>query len=502
MRPVDQLLRDPFELLVPLAFLGGAIIGGLIVRAILLRVLRAWTAGADRNLDRIIADSVRGPIVIWALILGLHLATQNSEIPRIYLKYVPRTLAVLWILSLTIAMTRLAGGAVHFYGGRVTGAQSVTSLTRKLAQLAVVALGIASLLRVFDVSLTPILTTLGVGGLAVALALQDTLSNLFAGFYVSISGLVHIGDYIKLNSGEEGYITDINWRCTMMRGTSNNLVIIPNSKLGQAIYTNYSMPDRRMGMSVSFGVDYESDVARVERILLEEATAAAAQIDGLLAEPAPSVLFNPGPSDSALVFQVNCNVADFAAQGRVQSELRKRLFNRLKAEAINMPFPTRTVLLRGARHPLQGCRLGNRADRADPLAAVLSSVPPGKALDLAAGSGRHSLWLAQHGWNVTAVDLEPATIPGVHFQQADLEKHEYRIAPAAWDLILCWLYWQPDLLPEIAAGVRPGGAVAMAGKTSGRFATSLANFRNAFPGWTELASGENEVRAFLIARRP
>jgi small-conductance mechanosensitive channel len=498
MHPAGQLLRDPFELLVPLALLGGAIIGGLIVRAILLRILRAWTAGADRNLDRIVADSLRGPIVIWALILGLHLATQNSEIPRVYLKYVPRTLAVLWILSLTIAMTRLAGSAVHFYGGRVTGAQSVTSLTRKLAQLAVVALGIASLLRVFDVSLTPILTTLGVGGLAVALALQDTLSNLFAGFYVSISGLVHIGDYIKLNTGEEGYITDINWRCTMMRGTSNNLVVVPNSKLGQAIYTNYSMPDRRIGMSVSFGVDYESDVARVERILLEEATAATAQVEGLLAEPAPSVLFNPGPGDSALVFQVNCNVADFAAQGRVQSELRKRLFSRLKTEGINMPFPTRTVLLRGAA--------GTRARRADEpdyaLPTTLASLSPGKALDLAAGSGRHSLWLAQHGWDVTAVDLEPATIPGVHFQQADLEKHEYRIDPAAWDLILCWLYWQPDLLPEIAAGVRPGGIVAIAGKTSGRFATSLANFRKAFSGWAELASDENEVRAFLIARRP
>src|SRR6185312_8222196 len=279
MRALDQLLKDPFELFVPLAFLAAAVVGGLIVRAILFRILRAWTAGADHTLDRIIADSLRGPIILWSLILGLHLATQNSEIPRTYLKYLPRTLAVLWILSLTMAMSRLAGSAVHFYGGRATGAQSVTSLTRKLAQLAVVALGIATLLRVFDVSLTPILTTLGVGGLAVALALQDTLSNLFAGFYVSISGLVHIGDYIKLNSGEEGYITDINWRCTMMRGTTNNLVVVPNSKLGQAIYTNYYLPDRRMGMTVSFGVGYESDVAHVQAILLEEATAAAAEID-------------------------------------------------------------------------------------------------------------------------------------------------------------------------------------------------------------------------------
>jgi small-conductance mechanosensitive channel len=346
MLALNQILKDPSEILVPLGLLAAAVIGGLIVRSILSRVLRAWTAGSDSNLDRIVVDSLRGPFILWSLILGLHLATQNSEIPRTYLKYVPRTLAVLWILSLTIAMSRLAGSAVHFYGGRVTGVQSVTSLTRKLAQLAVVALGIASLLRVFDVSLTPILTTLGVGGLAVALALQDTLSNLFAGFYVSISGLLHIGDYIKLNSGEEGYVTDINWRCTMMRGgTSNNVVVVPNSKLGQAIYTNYSLPDHRIGSSVSFGVGYETDVAHVQHILVLEAAAAAAEIDGMLAEPAPAVLFNPGPGDSALVFQINYSVAEFAAQQRVQSELRKRLFNRLKAENISMPFPTHTVIL-------------------------------------------------------------------------------------------------------------------------------------------------------------
>lgn len=346
MRPLEQLLKDPSVFLVPLVLLAVSVIGGLIVRSVLFRILRAWTAGTDTNLDRLIADSLRGPIILWSLILGLHLATQNSKIPRVDLKYVPRTLAVLWILSLTIAMSRLAGSAVHFYGGRVSGAQSVTSLTRKLAQLAVVAFGIAALLRVFDVSLTPILTTLGVGGLAVALALQDTLSNLFAGFYVSISGLLHIGDYVKLNTGEEGYVTDINWRCTMMRGTSNNLVVVPNNKLGQAIYTNYSLPDKRVGQSVQFSVGYETDVAHVQQMLLEETTAAAAEIDGMLADPAPAVLFNPGPGDSALVFTVNYNVREFAVQYRVQSELRKRLFNRLKTESVSMPYPTHTVYVK------------------------------------------------------------------------------------------------------------------------------------------------------------
>jgi small-conductance mechanosensitive channel len=343
MHPLQQLQNHPSQLLVPLALLAAAFLGGLVVRIVLVRMVRAWAAGTESNLVDIIVESL--PIGLWSLILGLHLATQHSEIPRAYLRYIPKTLAVLWIVSLTIALSRLAGNVVRFYGGRIMGAHSVTSITRKLAQVAVVMLGLAWLLRIFNFSLTPVLTTLGVGGLAVALGLQDTLANLFAGFYVSISGLLRIGDYIKLNTGEEGYITDINWRATTMRGSTNNLVIIPNNKLGQAIYTNYNLPDQRIGMSVSFSVGYDSDIDRVQGILLAESLAAAGHVPGLLADPAPYVLFNPGPGQSALVFQVNFSVDGFGIQNVTQSELRKRLFKRLKSEGVSMPFPTQTIIL-------------------------------------------------------------------------------------------------------------------------------------------------------------
>jgi SAM-dependent methyltransferase len=135
------------------------------------------------------------------------------------------------------------------------------------------------------------------------------------------------------------------------------------------------------------------------------------------------------------------------------------------------------------------------------LESALTGVPAGKALDLAAGSGRHSLWLAKRGWDVMAVDIQIEEIPGVNCIRADLEKHEYGIAADSWDLIVCWLYWQPDLLPEIARGLRKGGIVAIAGKTSGRFATSLEQFRETFNGWKEIASGQNESRAFFIATK-
>ncbi len=139
------------------------------------------------------------------------------------------------------------------------------------------------------------------------------------------------------------------------------------------------------------------------------------------------------------------------------------------------------------------------------LLSALSETPPGRALDLACGSGRHARWLAGCGWDVTAVDVAPCEIPGVRCIQADLARHQYRIEPDEWDLIVCWLYWQPDLLPEIARGVRVCGIVALAGKTTGRFATSLAQYREAFEGWAELASGslhgDGGEKIFFIAMR-
>src|SRR3954451_21617873 len=147
---------------------------------------------------------------------------------------------------------------------------------------------------------------------------------------------------------------------------------------------------------------------------------------------------------------------------------------------------------------------------ANELTSALQPVAPGRALDLACGAGRHSIWLTERGWEVTSVDREHASgapelrVPGLGVPGlliADLEKHEFAIEPAHWDLIVCWLYWQPDLLPAIQAGGRPGGLVALAGKTSGRFATSLSAYRAAFPGFEEISAGEDASRAFFIARR-
>jgi small-conductance mechanosensitive channel len=211
------------------------------------------------------------------------------------------------------------------------------------------------------VSLTAVWTTLGVGGVAVALALQETLSNLFAGLYLLADRPVSPGDYIKLDSGQEGYVLRIGWRSTTMRTQSNNIVFVPNSSMAKAVIVNYSLPELQVSLSIPVRVSYGSDPSRVEKALLD-ATREAAQegVAGLLLDPPPSVTLSPGFGDSSLDFSLNLNVRRFEDQVPVQSELRKRILARFAKEGINMPFPTRTIELDPAtRESLKRQAVGN-----------------------------------------------------------------------------------------------------------------------------------------------
>ncbi|MFN7992951.1 MAG: mechanosensitive ion channel family protein [Bryobacteraceae bacterium] len=343
----DFLLVHWPELLIPLCVLAATLAIGYAAKRLLLRLLSGWAARSKGQTPGVVMNAIAGPFMIWVLILGTHLAMQSSDLPSRPTAWIGRLLLVLWILSITIMASRLAGNLIRLHGTGVPGALPVTTLTETLAQLGVVILGILVLLNQLGISITPILTALGVGGLAIALALQDTLSNLFAGFYIAVARQVRLGDYIKLNTGEEGYVTDIGWRSTTIRALANNMIIVPNSKLGQAIVTNFYLPERRLGTSIQVGVSYDADPDVVERVLLEVARNAVPEVAGLLAEPAPSVRFDPGFGDSALGFTLNVNVGEFADQFRVRHELRKRVLKRLRQENIDMPFPTRTVYLRG-----------------------------------------------------------------------------------------------------------------------------------------------------------
>lgn len=340
------LVHDWMKVMVPLGVLALTLAVGLAAKRVIARLLKAWATRTKSAAGLLAIQALLGPFMIWVLILGIHLAVRSSDLPERWTGVLGRILLVLWILSFTLVATRLAGDVIRQYGSNAQGMLPVTTLTQNLAQLGVVLLGLMVLLNQLDISITPILTALGVGGLAVALALQDTLSNLFAGFYMAVAGQVRIGDYIRLQSGEEGYISDITWRSTTIRSLGNNLVIVPNAKLGQAIVTNYNLPEKRMSVGIQVAVTYDSNPDEVERLLLEVAVEAAREVPGLLAEPAPGVSSDPGFGESGFTLTLNCHVREFVDQYAVRHALRKRILKRFHEAGVTMPYPTRTVYVR------------------------------------------------------------------------------------------------------------------------------------------------------------
>jgi small-conductance mechanosensitive channel len=317
----------------------------LFVRHLVIKWLYSRTRG-EGSFGRIALDTLRFPSLLWSIAAGVQIALEISIIPDKYVGRASTAIAAFLIVSTSMVLSSASVRALTIHGRRRGVALALSGLARTLIRVLILTCGALAVLWLYSVNITPLLTALGVGGLAVALALQDTLSNLFAGFYVSVAGQVRLGDYIKLNTGEEGYVTDISWRSTTIRALANNMIIIPNAKLAQAVVTNYCLPERRMSLVIPISVSYDSDPDQIERVLLEEVEGAAGTIAGLLAEPAPLVRFIPGFGDSALNFSLICQVAEFVDQFLVQHELRKRIWKRFRAERIEMPYPTRTVYLR------------------------------------------------------------------------------------------------------------------------------------------------------------
>jgi len=317
-----------------------------IVRAIAFKILHKWAERTETKIDDIIIKSLRVPSIYWCIAIGLYIGIAISELPEKYVFYITKAIHVIIILSVTIAASNLAGKISKNYIQKLALPIPTPGLAYGILKGTILILGFLIILSVLGISITPLITALGVGGLAVALALQDTLTNLFAGIHVLMEKSVRVGDFIRLETGQEGYVEDITWRTTRVRMLPNNMVVIPNSKLSQSIVTNYYLPEKRMSLLIPIGVSYSSDPEKIERILVEEAKKGAGEIPGLLGEPEPFVRFIPGFGDSSLDFTLICQVKEFVDQYLAQHELRKRIFKRFKEEGIEIPFPHRTVYLR------------------------------------------------------------------------------------------------------------------------------------------------------------
>ncbi|HEV8437483.1 MAG TPA: mechanosensitive ion channel family protein [Methylomirabilota bacterium] len=318
----------------------------LLVRAALLLVLRRWTSPSPVATA---AALVRAPSLLWSVALGLYIANDValslSLLPARWHVRIGLLLEAVVLLSVTLVLASLAAHAVARVSERSALGAGVTGLAQTTSRVVVVIVGSLVVLTVVGVQITPLLTALGVGGLAVALALQDTLANVFAGVHLLADRPFRVGDYVKAGDAGEGFVVDIGWRSTRIRSLANNIVVIPNQTVAKAAITNYSLPDSRVSVSLKVSVEYSVDPDRVTAVLEDELAKALDTVPGLLREPPPGVSLVHGFGEYSLDFTVAFSVATFVDQYPVQHELRKRILDRFRREGIAIATPTRVTRL-------------------------------------------------------------------------------------------------------------------------------------------------------------
>ncbi len=346
---MDHLMKDilvyvkyvtAHKYFIPVAYVVGGFLVGWIIEKILIRKLNRLVQKTHLRFDDFVIRAFKRMGILWFTLAGVYYAVEELGLKRKYTAPIDTILLIAVILSATVVLARISVGFIRFSLKRM-GYPSTTLFTN-ISYILILIVGALIALAALDISIAPILTALGVGGLAAALALQDTLSNLFAGIQIIASKKIKPQDYVRLDSGIEGYITDITWRNTLIRTLANNVVIVPNNKLSSTVVTNLSEPSKDLSIVVPVSVSYASDLAKVERVTLETASWVMHEVVGGIPQFQPLIRFSE-LSDTGVEFGVVLGVREQSDASLVIHEFIKRLLERFAAEGIEIPFPTRTL---------------------------------------------------------------------------------------------------------------------------------------------------------------
>lgn len=328
-----------------LGVLGASALGGALLHSVVLRRLQRWAETTETAMDDALVKTVVRPLPVWVLLGGVAAAAQAAPLAPRHAVVILKATVACFLLSVTVAASSLASLAVREYSRRLSGSARTVGVVDNLVRAVVLVIGGLLVLANLGVSIAPLLGALGVGSLAVALALQDTLTNLFAGLHILASRIVDVGDFIKLDSGQEGFVIDIGWRVTRIHDPSGNEIILPNSKLANAVVVNFDRPTADTGISVPLSVPYDADLERVERVAVEVGRVVQATVEGATRGFEPLVRFGSF-EESSIRFAAILRSDKFPDRGLVIHEFLKAVHKRFAKEGIELQSPRRVLQLK------------------------------------------------------------------------------------------------------------------------------------------------------------
>lgn len=245
------------------------------------------------------------------------------------------------IILLTFSLVRLFSAVFETYSEMTEGLLSSASIISNVIRITLFAIGVLLILQSLGISVAPILGALGVGGLAVALGLQPTLSNLFSGLSILMGKQLKKGDYVRLQGdGLEGYVQDITWRSTTIRRFNNSTIIVPNSVMSSSVFTNFDLPSKELSITIESGVAYRSDLEKVESIAVETAKEVLKQFYKTGTDKEVSFTYQRF-GENSIDFKITLPSFEFTDQFTIKHEYIKRIHSRFQKEGIELRFQTK-----------------------------------------------------------------------------------------------------------------------------------------------------------------
>jgi small-conductance mechanosensitive channel len=316
-----------------------------LVYFVTLRIVRATAKRAAITIDARIVWLFEHYLFPLLIIAGLLLVLDAAPLPPRVARVADRLLS---LAGLSIALFILTKGTLLLLRNIATRYQPLQNIQGPVELFTKIGLTVIGSMLILDnlgVSLTPLLTTLGIGSLAVAIALQDTLGNLFAGLHIKADRPIEAGQFIRLESGDEGYVERIGWRSTRVRMLPHKTAVVPNSKLVQSTIINYDLPDTEVAVLAEVGVHYDSDLRKVEQATCKVAKEVMQTVPGGVPSFNPFIRYHTF-NQSSIDFTVILRSRHFVDGYLIKHEFIKRLCERYREEGIVIPFPIRTVYLK------------------------------------------------------------------------------------------------------------------------------------------------------------
>lgn len=331
----NRIINGGFKMHVIVFFISLAL-GIILLRWVFSKMLKIIARQTNISYP-LLQQTFKGMPTLLGMLIGLYAVMEILIIPPRPLLFLQSLLHSLVILSLTLMVAHLGSGYLKYKLGKTSENFASTSILATIIDLAVYAIGILVLLESFGVSISPLITALGVGGLATALALQDTLANLFSGINILVSKQIKMGDFVRLSTGEEGHVVDMNWRNTTIRTPTENMVVVPNQKIASSIMTNYAQPFAECSISIPIGVSYESNLDHVEKVTAAVAKEILQENEGGVKTFEPFVRYGSF-AESSINFNVILRVKTVTDQQLIRHEFIKRIYTRYQQEGIIIPF--------------------------------------------------------------------------------------------------------------------------------------------------------------------